>query len=54
MSAKEELIDFCLNLHEEKVAKIVDRILNLSEEQLDQLIALYTQQEQTGQELRSA
>lgn len=54
MSAQQELLDFCANLSEDRVAKIVDRILNLSEEQLDQLIALYAQQEQTGQARRSA
>ena len=44
MSAREELHNFNANLSTER-EKIIQRIMNLSDEQFDRLIALYSQQE---------
>ncbi len=44
MSAKEELHNENANLSQKR-EKIIERIMNLSEEQFDLLIALYSQQE---------
>ena len=44
MSAKEELLDSTVNLSTKR-EKIIQRIMNLSEEQFDQLLILYSQQE---------
>ena len=44
MSAKEELHNLIANLSPEK-EKIVERIINLSDEQFEQFLTLYSQQE---------
>lgn len=44
MSAKEELHNINANLSEKR-ENIIKRIMNLSDEQFDRLIALYSQQE---------
>ena len=45
MSAQEELHNFIGNLTPKK-ENIIQRIMNLSDEQFDRLITLYSQQEQ--------
>jgi hypothetical protein len=45
MSAKEEMFDLFVTLSP-KAENIIQRIMNLSDEQFDRLIALYAQQEQ--------
>lgn len=44
MTAKAETLDSPANLSQER-EKIVQRIMNLSEEQFDRLLTLYSQQE---------
>ncbi len=44
MSAKEEMFDLFVTLSP-KAENIIQRIMNLSDEQLDLFIALYSQQE---------
>ena len=44
MSAKEELHNLIANLSPEK-EKIIERIINLSDEQFEQFLTLYSQQE---------
>ena len=44
MSAKEELFDL-IAIASPKKASIIQRIINLSDEQIDQLLTLHSQQE---------
>lgn len=44
MTAQEELFDFAATLSPKR-ENLIQRIMNLSDEQLDRLIALYSQQE---------